>query len=211
MYTNWIEYAAKLPLSATWRGPFGTKFTGVVLGLIHNVMSERFTDAVKLPYLHVPDATPDDALPYIGSETNINSYPAESLDSYRGRLRDPWGTWTPAGDEDVITAQFAAAGYPGVVVQFDPAAAGPRGETAPYWSQFWVFFPYSSGHPVPGTSPTWGGFKYGDGTVWGRNIPFAFRQLINGIVRKWKPGHWVCRGFKFELADTSVVDVAFGL
>jgi hypothetical protein len=211
MLTDWIKYVAKLPLSATWRGELGTKFMQLVLGEIHNRLDEGFMDAVRSPYLHLPGSTPDDALPFIGSETSINAYPGETLTSYRARLKDPWDTWTPAGDESVITAQFAAAGYPGVEVQFDPAATGPRGEAAPYWSQFWVFFPFSSGHPVTGAGATYNSFNWGDGTLWGLTVQPSFYQLIHFIVRKWKPGHWVCRGFIFELADTSTVEAAFGI
>lgn len=211
MLTDWIKYVEKLPLSATWRGAFGAKFAGLVMGDIHNRLSEGYMDAVRSPYLHLAGRTPDDALPFIGSETNINGYPNESLTSYRARLDDPWDTWTPAGDESVITAQFAAAGYPGVQVQFDPAATGPRGEAAPYWSQFWLYFPFSSGHPIDGTGPVWDGFNWDDGTLWDLNAPVSFYEQIHGIVRKWKPGHWICRGFKFQLVDLSIVEIVFGI
>jgi hypothetical protein len=211
MATTFRDFVAKLPLSATWRGPFGERFVGVVMGLVHDHLALGFNDSALWPYLHVSGATPDDALPLIGSETNIESFPGESLGSYRARLLNPWATWTPAGDESVITAQFAAAGYPGVFVHFDPTALGPNGEAAPYWSQFWLHFPFSSGHPVSGTGPVWGGFNWGDGTIYGLSVPVSFYQLIHLIARKWKPGHWICRGFRFELADTSIVEIAFGI
>jgi hypothetical protein len=179
---------------------------------VHDLLAEGFSDAVRSPYLHLPGATPDDSLPFIGSETGIDGYPGETLAAYRARLAEPWATWTPAGDESVITAQFAAAGYPGVEVQFDPAATGPNGEAAPYWSQFWVFFPFTSGHTVTDAGPVYGGFNWGDGTIYGvGGVTVEFYQLIHGLVRKWKPGHWICRGFIFELADTSLVDLAWGL
>jgi hypothetical protein len=211
MYTNFRNFVAKLPLSATWKGPWGEKFVGVVIGLVHDQLSEGLSDALRLPLLHLPGATPDDALPFIGSETNIESYPGETLTAYRARLQDPWGLWGFAGDEAVIEGQFDAAGYPGADVQFDPTATGPNGEAAPYWSQFWVYFPYSSGHPVTAPGPTWGGFNWGDGTLYGVGATTQFYQLIHGIARKWKPGHWICRGFKFQLADTSIVEIAFGI
>lgn len=211
MLTDWVKYVEKLPLSATWKGELGAKFVGLVMGEIHNRLSEGFMDAVRSPYLHLAGRTPDDALPYIGSETNINSYPGESLAAYRARLNDPWALWTFAGDESVIASQFAAAGFPGAVVQFDPARTGPKGEAAPYWSQFWIYFPYSSNHPVTGAGTTWGSFNWGDGTVYGLNVTVTFYQLIHGLISKWKPGHWICRGFIFELADTSTVELAFGI
>ena len=51
----------------------------------------------------------------------------------------------------------------------------------------------------------------GDGTIYGLGVTVGFYQLIHGVVRKWKPTRWICRGFIFELADTSLVEIAFGL
>jgi hypothetical protein len=155
--------------------------------------------------------SPDDVLPLIGDERGMPRYPVETPAQYRARLIAAWQAYKFAGSEGTICAQFAAAGYPGVTITFDAAALGPNGEAAPYWSQFWVSFPYSSGHPVTSHGTNWGAFNYGDGTVYGLGVSVGFYALIHGIVRKWKPSRWICRGFKFELADTSIVDLAFGI
>lgn len=184
-------------------------FFGVLHGLTGDLLAQGMSVAVRMPLLK-DDVSPDDVLPLLGEERGIPHYAFESLLSYRKRLIGAWSAYTNIG-ESTIPAQFAAAGFPGVQIQFNAAAAGPNGEAAPYWSQFWVYFPNSSGHPVTAQGPLWGAFTYGDGTIYGLGVTIAFYQLIHGIVRKWKPSRWICRGFKFQLADTSVVDIAFGL
>ncbi len=184
-------------------------FFGVLAGLTGDLIAQGMSVAVRMPLLRDSES-PDDVLPLIGDERGIPHYSAESLASYRARLIGAWDAYANIG-ESTIPAQFAAAGYPGVTITFDAAALGPNGEAAPYWSQFWVYFPYSSGHPVTSQGPLWGAFNYGDGTIYGIGVSVAFYQLIHGIARKWKPTRWICRGFIFQLADTSLVSIGFGL
>ncbi len=190
--------------------PLASAWFGILCAYTGDRAADGLSLAMRLAWLAEPES-PDDVLPLIGSERGMPRYPGETAAQYRARLLDAWDAYTFAGSEGTIVAQFAHAGYPGTSIYFDPAALGPNGEAAPYWSQFWVTFPYSSGHPVTGDGPEWGGFTYGDGTVYGLGVTVAFYQLIHGIVRKWKPSRWVCRGFHFELADTSIVEMAFGL
>jgi hypothetical protein len=163
-----------------------------------------------MPWLRDPNS-PDDVLPLVGAERGLPRYPIETPDQYRARLLDAWNAYKFAGSEQTIERQFELAGYPGVDITFDPAALGPNGEAAPYWSQFWVYFPHSSGHPVTGDGAHYNAFTWGDGTLYGVGTSIDFYALIHGIVRKWKPSRWICRGFIFELADTSTVEIAFGI
>jgi hypothetical protein len=188
-------------LSAAWFGLLG--------GYTGDALSDGMSIAARMALLRDP-MSPDDVLPLIGNERRMPRYPGESAASYRERLHGAWVAYGEIG-EPTIPEQFRIAGYPGVEIQFDAAATGPRGEAAPYWSQFWVYFPYSSAHPVTGDGPTWGAFNYGDGTVYGLGVPVSFYQLIHGIAGKWKPVRWFCRGFKFQLADLSIVEIAWGL
>jgi hypothetical protein len=194
--------------------PFAQRYSSVWFGVLCSLHGDQIADgmslALKLAWIAEPDS-PDDVLPLIASERGMPRYPGETAAQHRSRLRDAWNAYKFAGSEGTIVAQFAHAGYPGTEITFDAAALGPNGEPAPYWSQFWVHFPFSSGHPVTGNGPTWGSFTYGDGTIYGVGVTIAFYQLIHGIVRKWKPTRWICRGFTFELADTSIVEIAFGL
>lgn len=183
---------------------------GVLCGLTGDLLAEGMGLALRLAWISDRES-PDDVLPLIGSERGMPRYAGETPAQYRARLQDAWTAYTFAGAEQTIVSQFAHAGYPGVEIVFDAAALGPNGEAAPYWSQFWVHFPFSSGHPVTGDGPAWGGFVYGDGTIYGLDVTIGFYQLIHGIVGKWKPTRWICRGFTFELADTSIVAIAFGI
>ncbi len=183
---------------------------GVLHGLTGDLIADGMSIAARMAWLRDP-VSPDDVLPLVGAERGMPRYPGETVTQYRARLLDAWNAYSFAGSEGTIVAQFAHAGYPGTEITFDAAALGPNGEAAPYWSQFWVHFPFSSGHPVTSDGPLWGSFTWGDGSVYGLGVDVGFYQLIHGIVRKWKPSRWICRGFTFELADTSIVEIAFGL
>lgn len=197
-------------LPAPFVGRYSAGWFGVLHSLTGDLLIEGMSIALRQPWLREAES-PDDVLPLVGSERSMPRYPGETPAQYRARLLDAWAAYRFAGAEQTIVAQFAHAGYPGTSIQFDATALGPNGEPAPWWSQFWVHFPYSSGHPVTGDGPTWGSFTYGDGTVYGLNVTVGFYQLIHGIVGKWKPTRWICRGFTFELADTSTVPLAFGI
>jgi hypothetical protein len=195
-------------------GPFLQRLSGGFFGVLHGLTGDILADALsvatRMPWLRDP-SSPDDVLPLVGSERSLPRYPIETAVQYRTRLLEAWESYRFAGAEQTIERQFEIAGYPGVDITFDAAALGPNGEAAPYWSQFWVYFPYSSGHPVTGDGAEWGSFDFGDGTVYGLDVTLDFYSLIHGVVRKWKPTRWICRGFIFELADTSTAELAFGI
>lgn len=194
--------------------PFSQRLSAGFFGVLHGYTGDALADGLTIAartFMLKDPASPDDVLPLIGDERGMPRYPVETPAQYRARLIAAWQAYKFAGSEGTIIAQFAAANFPGVTITFDAAALGPNGEAAPYWSQFWVSFPYSSGHPVTSHGTNWGAFNYGDGTVYGLGVTVGFYALIHGIVRKWKPSRWICRGFKFELADASIVDLAFGI
>lgn len=197
-------------LPGKWNTGLASGWFGVLHGLTGDTFADNMSLVVRMPWLRDP-ASPDDVLPLVGDERGMPRYPFETAAQYRARLIDAWNAYKFAGTEQTIVAQFAHAGYPGTVITFRPSALGPNGEAAPYWSQFWVYFPFSSGHPVTTHGTNWGAFNWGDGTIYGLGVTVAFYQLIHGIVRKWKPARWICRGFIFQLADTSTVEIAFGL
>lgn len=139
--------------------------------------------------------SPDDALALFGAERRLRAYPGETAAAYRARLHRAWEDY--ASPALAIPEQLAAAGYPGALLEFRPTAPGPRGEPPPYWSQFWVRFPTGT-HPVQAPTTKWGAFVWGNGEPWGPNVAPEFVALIKGIVKKWKPSRWICRGFLFE-------------
>lgn len=194
--------------------PFAAALSNGWFGVLHGLTGDLLADgmrlAARMAWLRDPES-PDDVLPLVGAERGMPRYPGETAAQYRARLLDAWNAYRFAGSEGTIVQQFEHAGYPGVEITFDAAALGPNGEAAPYWSQFWVYFPFTSGHPVTGDGPTWNSFTWGDGTLYGLDVTTGFYQLIHGIVRKWKPVRWICRGFIFELSDLSTVEIAFAL
>ncbi len=194
--------------------PFTRELSAGWFGVLHGLTGDMIGDGMSYAartFMLKDSESPNDVLPLIGSERGMPRYPIETPAQYRARLIGAWEAYKFAGAEQTIVSQFAAAGYPGTTITFNAAALGPNGEAAPYWSQFWVSFPYSSGHPVTSHGKNWGAFNFGDGTIYGVDASPAFYALIHGIVRKWKPSRWICRGFKFELVDTSIADLAFGI
>lgn len=184
-------------LSSTWmQGPNGEAFCGLCIGLCADALAEGASQALRLPWTNDP-AQPDDALPLLASERALPIYAGELTATHRLRLADAWTTYSVAGDETSIESQLALAGYAGQVVFF-PGLDGPNGQPAPYWSQFWILFPHGT-HPVTSEGFPWDSFDWDDGSAWGPiGYTESFSSTLHGIVRKWKPGHWICRGFIFE-------------
>jgi hypothetical protein len=170
--------------------------------------------------------SPDDVLPLLSKDRRLPRYPLETEAQHRARLLGAWSIYELGGTERVIETQIRAAGYgptaqidrwaqPGLTwgqsgftwanvgafVQFRPQATGPRGEAAPYRTQFWLVFGEGF-HPVIDDMIPWGEFEWGDHSdgVWSY-IGYTddlIRTLL-GIVYKWKPSDHVFRGFRFRL------------
>jgi hypothetical protein len=178
-------------------GQLAERFWGVVVGLTGDLFAEAMRLALRMPWLLDPES-PDDVLPLIGAERRIRQYPGESAAAYRARLHAAWDTYSAPG-KTAIETELALAGWPGTVVFYD--RPGPKGEPAPYWSQFWVRFGVGD-HPVTGDAPAWDSGATWDGsTLWDIGAPAAFIATIRAIVSKWKPSRWICRGFEFELGQ----------
>lgn len=199
--SNYIDLIARL-MPTVFRGHFGSRLAGVVGGLYWSILAEKASEAVKSPWVQL-NTNPDDSLPLLGNETLLEAYPGETPSNHRARIRRAWDDLPFAGDESTIAAQFAAAGYAGVQVRFYPGRPGPAGE-ADYWSQFWIWFPQGS-HTVTAGAPIVGSFNVGDGTLVGVvGLTPAQLLLFRSIARKWKPGHWICRGWQFDAGGAVV-------
>ena len=194
-FANYVEFVEKTT-PTVFRGPYGERLAGFVAGVLVDALADGNVLALKAPWLKLATFPPDAAAP-LGRESNLEAYPDETASQYVERIRRRWEDWQLAGHESAIEGQFAAAGYPGARVEFYPGRPGPNGEPY-YWSQFWILFPQGT-HPVTGPATEYSAFSWGDGTLWGPDgLTLTFVQTIKGIVRKWKPGHWICRGFIFE-------------
>jgi len=177
-------------------GELSGAFVGIVFGLMADTVAEGMGAAVRMPWLLEP-LSPPDVLPFIGNERRLPRYPGESIAQYRARLHGAWKAYEFAGDESSILGQLEAAGYPGAKI-YDPWNMGilPLG----YWSQFVVWFPIGT-HPVTSAGAVWGSFNYGDGTVYGPGgLTVAIATTLRGIIKKWKPVEWICRGIMFQIS-----------
>lgn len=188
-WTTWIFNLAPGWLQGYW----GQRLLGICV-LVADIVSEGASEAIRAPWL-AESTSPDDCLSLKGEEYMMPRYPGETAEQYRARLLAVWETWPYAGSAQAIETQLAAAGFDATVV-FHSDRLGPKGQAAPYRSQFWVLL---NGTPTY-ESPAWGDFDWGDGTEWGAtDVSPEDADLIRAIVRKWKPADWVCRGFGYVL------------
>lgn len=178
------------------RGFYGQRLGGAI-ALLKDYVAEACRQAVRASWIgDTPGNGPAyDALSPAGNELSLPRYPVETWPQYHARLQRAWSDWPFAGHETSILGQLTAAGWPGAEIQYVEDFPGYEN----WWSQFVLFFPFGT-HPVTG-APEYGGFIWGDGTFWGVvGLSFVEMQTIRGIVRKFKPGHWVCRAIGFELS-----------
>jgi hypothetical protein len=172
------------------------KLFGVAFGLVSEMVASAQLVAATAGLLAL-DTSPDDALPIAAKERGgLWRYPFETLAQYRQRLIAAAPAAEFSGSSYAITSQLAAAGYPGVTIVTHYDREGPRGEPAPYQSQFWLRFPTGS-HPTP-IAATWDTMSWG-AFYWDDNaLPRGFVELCMGIVNKFGDPSGVCRGIELE-------------
>lgn len=197
---NWRTWINGL-LPGWMQGNWGTRFTGT-LTLFAEAAAQGAGEALRAPWLK-EETSPDDCLYLAGSECRMPRYPNETAATYRARLIGAWEAWEFAGDELAIEGQLHAAGFAGAYVTTDITREGPRGYPAPYWSQFWVRFPASSGIVVSITEHLWDGTYDWSGEINWQPTNLTRQQLetMAGIINHWKPADWVCRGLIFEFSS----------
>jgi hypothetical protein len=199
-FKNYVDLGAKTA-PTLFQGPNGERMLGFLM-LLCDTVAEGASYALRAPWLLRSDFPPDAAAP-LGKESNLDAYATETNAQHVTRLRRRWDDWPYAGDETALVGQLAAAGYVGAVVQFYPSSPGPHGE-GEYWSQFWIYFPPGT-HPVTAAGPSWGSFNWGDGTLYGPvGLTQPYVETLIGIIQKWKPGHWICRGIIFGLTGAAI-------
>jgi hypothetical protein len=189
-------------ISPKWmQGELSAGWWGVLVGVVADTAAEGWSLVVRSAWL-LDEESPDDTLPLHAEERRMPRYPLESAAQHRDRLYNAWDAYRFGGAHTAIESQFEKAGYPGVRVVYFADRDGPFGQPAPYWSQFWVYFPVGT-HPVTSNGPTYGSFTWGAGTLYGPGgLTREFMQTIRGIVKKWKSSRWVCRGFIFAVPDS---------
>lgn len=185
---NWREFVHELSPDFL-RQYWGDRFNGGV-ALTADLLSDWCVQAFNSGLL-TEGQLHGDWLRLVGLARSLPQYPAESKEQYQSRLMRAWADWQFAGTDASIIGQLEAAGIPGATIVTDASAVGPRGEAAPYWSQFWVGIPSTSLNLVP---PVWGEAFWG--TFWWGSamVERSQAEMFWAIIRKFKPTDWFCRG-----------------
>lgn len=153
------------------------------IGFAADLVADMQTSAIYSGII-AASCSPDDALPDVGKERGgMFRYPVETVEQYRERLLNAVEIWEYAGTSQCVCLQLAYAGIPGCQLVLHPERRGPRGETPPYPSQYWISIPRSSLPPLP--RPVWGRARWGF-FAWGQwEIPPEYVDLIQSIVKKF--------------------------
>jgi hypothetical protein len=211
--TDALTYTSIIPglVPTVLQGPVGERLVGSFAALADG-SAENGRHALRAPLVGdsltggIGPAT--DALGLIGEELRLPRYPPEDDLQYHRRLNGAWASYQRAGDELELVSQLAASGFPGAVIYTAhewPAVPGPAGEV-PYWSQFWVVFD-GDNFPLFTPASRVGFFTVGDSTVVGLGgIAPGQVTALRGIVKKWKPAHWINRGIVFVFGGWLVGD-----
>lgn len=179
---NWREWADRF--MPTWlRRNVGARFVGAHT-ILTDLTAHAMHEALYAPWL-LEATSPDDALPLIGDERLMPGYEGETPDQYRDRLHKAWTTWTAAGNEAALLAQYAALGLTNVTIKKN-SDWNWDGNTA-HWSRYWIII--GQPHPWIGEG-TWGdGSVWGDGGVWGLDATPGEVAMIRDIAQRFDPGH----------------------
>lgn len=207
-FKDWVTQT----LAPVWlRGRWGAKYLGV-LGEAADRIATATKDAVKVQF---PETCPVDALPYNGAARNIERYTADTDDSYRTRITDPWSVWEFAGSTTSLLDRLHDQGYANVQIygwyQLQPSV---EERFKDWWSAFWVWI--SPPHDI-GTDGTWGDPGTWDDTVagpppgpgaWDLDITADRVAELRASIRKWKAAHELCAEFKILISGDRWENVA---
>jgi len=192
-FRGWIDIGKA---AVRWLGAtFADRFTGFI-GLASDSIAEAAALGMRASWLRHPDS-PNDALAYVGLESSMPRYAADTNSSYRARLLDRWPTWQQGGTPPAITGQLAAFGV--VSSRVIPAENADPRVTRPAW---WFESPPDHNNwsriavvIEPGTFEAWyygdGAHHYGDGSTYGSTASVDDVNAIKAIARKWKAGEEV--------------------
>jgi hypothetical protein len=172
---------------------YGERLLGV-LALGADLTLEAHRLALKAPWLRTEDS-PDDALPLVGAERNMERAPAETNPQYRARLLDAWTLWGQGGQRgdtsDADENNFAQNALEpfdvnpaSVATHYEPDD-GWDGANPDNWSLFWVILT----EPLPWTRELWGNDgTWGNDGVWGIGTTPAVVSALRRFLTKTKAG-----------------------
>ena len=197
MSENWTAYLLKLldvSSEEEWKGKFWA-----AIGAQWDLLSEGLSQAIRSGWLY-DGQLPGDTLEIVGKGRKLRQYPGETNAQFQQRCRLAWQIWFYAGCESSIVTNLEAAGFTGAAIEIHTDRLGPKGEIAPYWSQFWVSIPLTTLQARPGwtTSPQWGSVYWG-AFWWGTGaMSFSDARLLISIIEEFKPADWYFRGIELS-------------
>lgn len=169
---------------------FGVRFYQGMIGFLADLAAEAATQAIKAGWVNQA-TSPEDALPSIGQNFNIEQVPGEDNVEYRARLYDTPGAWELWEESATILFAenaFAPFGVPASQVLFravkDWLVPNPEN-----WSRFWIILQDTVAFPLPWIEATWGGAVWGTwGTqaTWGSSATQAEIEGALKLICKWK-------------------------
>lgn len=181
-------------------------YAGVVNGLFPDLVSEAAQQATKVHFVGTP-GLPDDALPYVGAQKDIDRYPGETVASYKARIATGIQDHIEGGTDIRVEEDLAIAYAAGEIFEDSEWVRPPQ----PFWTNNWLFFSKEAmlastgGGPIPGPPQTYGtpGLVYTSYALAPRvygavNLTPQSVRLIRALVRKWKAARSVFREAIFE-------------
>lgn len=184
-------------------------FMGVIASTA-NFVQEAFRFACRAYNLTDGVGPALDALDPIAAEQGQVNYPTETTENRITRLAGVWTSAPLRGEESQLINELALAGYPGATLQYSftrPSQPGPRGEPAPWWSQYWVVYENPSFSLDLG--PIIGEDLIIDDT-WVISGPNEHVNVITQIVKTYGPAHWICRTVEFSEGPLIGDDLVIG-
>ncbi len=168
------------------KGYWGERFM-YTSGLVLDATMEGAREATRVRFM-IAGETPPDALSYLGFDSNLERYPADTDATYLARLIDRWESWKDSGRKAGVIGQLNAFGFTSASIysalELDPTDLD--------FSRFWVVLDPPHGW----TWPTW------DSAVWDVFQWDAFISPLGAVVdlagslrrlvRKFKGGHERC-------------------
>jgi hypothetical protein len=216
---NYRELIARRLPARPWKGTLGERFSGLVGGLLADIIALGAATAVQALWLIA--GQPSDVLGYQGSDRRLRRYLAEDDEGYRERLGRALEIWESSGTADCLLGELGAAGYESAAVY------SPREwDRTPlnHITQIWAFLPFASHADGSSFFLCGGGALCGaSGVVAGDGTPFDPPRLAGStpaiagqhtagitaapevidelryIMKTFKAGHEVCRQIIVEI------------
>ena len=225
-----MSYEERMQQSAPppFQDPYGLSWNGGIGQNLDELLAD-FKAAVKARMPGLAGANSDAlALSYIGSDSSMPRYPAESDAEYGDRLQQRWALYERAGaaagstlDNPIVTT-LEGLGFGGVVVMeyqdwpdapeipipgthHSPGSWYDSTGATPWWSRFWVYIGDYNGAPIPAGGVLGAGVL---GTmVLGFDLdPDVVSSAVQAILQ-WKPAYALAVSITFLLGTSTTGSV----